>query len=52
MRTPKPFLLTATTIDNTPDHSLKHNYPYLANIYYQRSTALFAIKKVASHLNT
>ena len=51
-RTPKPILLTAATIDNTPNYLIEHNYPHLADIYYQRNTTLSAIRKAAGHLNT
>ena len=51
MRTPKPSLPTAATIDNTLNYLIEHNHPYLANMHYQRSAALSIIKKVVSYLN-
>ena len=47
MRTPKPFLLTAATIDNTSDYPIEPDYPYPANIH-QKSAALSVIRKAAS----
>ena len=52
MRTPKPSLPTAATTDNTPNYLIEHNYPYLADIYYQRSATSSAIRKATGHLNT
>src|SRR6266550_159020 len=52
MRTPKPSLPTAATIDNTPDHLTEHNHPHLADTHYQRSAASSATRKAAGHLNT
>ena len=34
VRTLKPSLLTAATIDNTPNHLTEYNHPYLANTHY------------------
>ena len=34
VKTPKPSLLTAATIDNTPNYLIEHNYLYLANMHY------------------
>ena len=41
-----PSLLTAATINNTPSYYFDCIIDYLTNIYYLRSTALSAIKKV------
>ena len=34
IKTPKPSLLTTTTIDNTPNYLTKYNHPYLADTHY------------------
>src|SRR6266702_4542096 len=52
VKTPRPFLLTAAIISSTPSHYLDYITNHLIDIYNPRNTALFAIRKAVSCLNT